>query len=350
LRQNDETARKPHDAIIAEPSLSPFMKKPAHWSFPEALQPQADDVRFDLDAALDAMVLLSAEIPEDAFTASILGTDRSGYGVVIREDGLILTIGYLITEASSLWLTTNRGTVVAGHALAYDQATGFGLVLPLGRLGAPALERGTAAAVAEGDDVFVIGQGGRGHALKANVVEKREFAGYWEYLLDEALFTAPAFPQWAGAALLDTDGRLVGIGSLLVQGEESLGGQAEQGNMFVPIDLLDPILGDLLKFGRPAGPPRPWLGVYVGEVQGRVVVSGVAESGPAARAGVRPGDIVLELAGERVASAAELFRKLWRIGAAGVEVPLTLSRNASRMHIQVRSVDRNELMKKPKLH
>lgn len=318
-----------------------------HWAFPADMRPKEDELDFDLEAVLDAVVLLRAEIPEDGFTASILGTERAGYGVVIRDDGLVLTIGYLITEASSVWLTTGRGTVVAGHPLAYDQATGFGLVLPLGKLGVVPLERGSAAAAAAGDDVIVAGHGGRAHTLSASIVAVREFAGYWEYLLDKALFTAPAHPQWAGAALVDAEGQLIGVGSLLVQDRESLGGQAEQGNMFVPIDLLEPILGDLLKLGRPAGLARPWLGLYVGEAQGQLVVSGVAERGPAARAGVRAGDVVLALRGERVSGAADLFRKLWRLGSAGVEVPLTLSRDGAPVHVQARSIDRNELLKKP---
>ncbi|MBI2959057.1 MAG: serine protease [Betaproteobacteria bacterium] len=325
------------------------MAETIHWAFPKDLQPRGNELGFDLDAALDALVLLRSEVPEDAFTASILGTERAGYGAVIREDGLVLTIGYLISEASSIWLTTNRGTVVAGHPLAYDQITGFGLVLPLGRLAAPALRRGSAARAAAGDPVIVAGHGGRAHALKAAIVAKREFAGYWEYLLDEAIFTAPPHPQWAGAALIDGSGQLIGVGSLLVQDRESLAGKADQGNMFVPVDLLEPILEDLLKFGRPAAPPRPWLGLYVGAVQGRLLVSGVADPGPAASAGVRAGDVVLELGGEQVSSAADLFRKLWRLGPAGVEVPLTILRNGTPLQVQVRSVDRNELFKKPRL-
>jgi len=325
------------------------MAETIHWAFPADLQPKEDEVDFALEAVFDAMVLLRAEVPEDAFTAPILGTERAGYGITIREDGLLLTIGYVITEASTLWLTSNRGAVVAGHPLAYDQVTGFGLVLPLGRLDTTPLERGSAAAAAVGDDVIVAGHGGHAHALKANIVARREFAGYWEYLLDEALFTAPAHPQWAGAALIDGRGRLIGVGSLLVQDRDALGGGADQGNMFVPVDLLEPILGDLLRLGRPAGLARPWLGLYVGDAQGQLMVSGVAERGPAARAGVRAGDVVLELAGERVSGAGELFRKLWRLGPSGVEVPLTLSRKGTTVHVQARSVDRSDLLKKPRL-
>src|SRR6185436_18216951 len=220
--------------------------------------PKPEETGFDLDSALDAVVLLRAEIPEDAFTAGILGTERAGNGVVIGADGMVLTIGYLITAAESIWLTTNRGTVVQGHALAYDQASGFGLVMPLGKLDVQPLARGSTRAVTPESPVIVIGQGGRAHSLKAKIVAKREFAGYWEYVLDEALFTAPAHPQWGGAALVGDDGRLIGIGSLLVQ--EAVGGKAVDGNMFVPIDLLAPILEAMLATGRPARAPRAWLG------------------------------------------------------------------------------------------
>jgi len=318
------------------------------WSFPEPLQPKDEEFRFDLGAALDAVVAVRAEIPDDAFTASILGTVRNGNGVVIREDGLVLTIGYLITEAHTVWLTTNHGTVVPAHPLAYDQATGFGLVHPLGRLGAPALPRGSAASCDLGDEVLVIGHGGRPHALKADVVAKREFAGYWEYVLDEALFTAPAHPEWGGAALVGPDGHLLGIGSLLVQ--EPIGEQTVQGNMIVPIDLLEPILEDMLRLGRSGRPARPWLGMYTTEQAGQAIVAGLADGGPADRAGVRVGDVVVEVAGDRVQSLAELFRKVWSLGAAGVEVPLTLVRESGLVRLRLQSVDRNDILRKPVLH
>src|SRR6266705_1827713 len=255
----------------------------SNWAFPPEMQPNAEELRFDLEAALDSMVLLRSEVPEDAFTAGILGTERIGNGVVIRDDGLVLTIGYLITEATTIWLNTNKGAAVAGHPLAYDQATGFGLVQPLGKLGAPVLSRGTAASCRVGDDVVVAGHGGRKHALKAKLIARREFAGYWEYVLDDALFTTPAHPHWSGAALISGAGRLLGIGSLMVQ--EELGGRTVQGNMIVPIDLLEPILEDMVKLGRAKRPSRPWLGLYATEVKGHVVVSGLAGGEPADRAG-----------------------------------------------------------------
>jgi S1-C subfamily serine protease len=326
------------------------MSESSNWAFPESLQPKQAGLRFNLQSALDSVVLLRAEVPEDAFTASILGTDRVGNGIVIRADGLVLTIGYLITEATSIWLTTNHGKVVAGHPVAYDQATGFGLVLPLGPLEAPVLDRGSAAAAAVGDDSVVIGHGGRAHALQARVVSKHEFAGYWEYVLDEALFVAPPHPQWGGAALVDADGLLLGVGSLLVQDPASLGGDAQQGNMFVPIDLLDPILDDMLKQGRPSGRPRAWLGLYATEDKGNVIVAGLATDGPADRAGVRLGDVVAEVGGERVTGLAALWRRVWRLGPAGTDVPLGLVRNGAARQVRIRSADRNDFLKKPRMH
>jgi S1-C subfamily serine protease len=320
------------------------------WAFDESLQPRADEVGFDLPRAMDAVVLLRAEIPEDAFTGGILGTERVGYGVVIRESGIVLTIGYLITDAETIWLTTNAGAVVPGHALAYDQATGFGLVQALGELRAPALARGSAAAVADGDEVYVLGHGGRAHALKAKLIAKREFAGYWEYLLEEALFTTPAHPQWGGAALVDAGGRLVGIGSLLVQEVLEEGEESVQGNMFVPVDLVEPILEELLAHGRASRAPRPWLGMYTQPTDGRLVVGGLAPGGPAEKAGVHAGDLVLGVGGVRTPSLAEFLRKVWRLGGPGVEVPLMLARQGDVLRLSVRSGDRSDFLKKPRLH
>jgi S1-C subfamily serine protease len=320
-----------------------------NWSFPVSLQPRQEELEFALDPVLQAVVGLRAEVPEDAFTASILGTERVGNGVVIRDDGLVLTIGYLVTEATGVWLTTHDGSAVQGYPLAYDQTTGFGLVMPLGRLQAPALRLGSSAAASRDATVLVVGHGGRSHALKSKLVAKREFAGYWEYVLDEALFTAPAHPLWSGAALVGTDGALLGVGSLLVQ--EQVDGDSTQGNMFVPIDLLPPILDDMTRLGRPSGAPRAWLGLYVAEDdKGRLVVNGLANGGPADRAGVRLKDVVREVGGVRVASLAECFRAVWRLGPAGTVVPLTFGRNGTAVRIDVTSADRSDYLRKPRLH
>lgn len=323
------------------------MTDPIVWAFPSELQPKGDEVGFDLDAALGAVVGLRAEIPDDAFTASTLGTGRSGNGVVIGEDGLVLTIGYLITEAEALWLTTNSGTVVAGHALAYDPVTGLGLVLPLGRLGVAPIARCRLDEASLDGDVYVVGRGGQGHALRARVFARREFAGYWEYLLDQALFTTPAHPEWSGAALLDGSGRLVGIGSLFVQ--EPDGDEVVKGNMFVPSELIDPILDDMLRLGRADRPPRAWLGVYSAETRDGIAIRGLAQGGPAERAGVQAGDIVRDVAGAPVEGLAEFYRSVWNRGPAGTSIPLTLSREGRVTSVTVRSVDRSALLRKPSL-
>src|SRR3954451_23428994 len=248
------------------------MAETTEWAFPERLQPRQENLRFDLDAALQSVVQVHSEIPDEAFTASVLGTERMGHGVVIGSDGLVLTIGYLITEAESIWLTANNGAVVPGHALAYDQVTGFGLVLPLGRLDVPTMQRGAASATTVGDSVTVIGHGGLDHALDARIIARREFAGYWEYLLDEAIFTAPGHPQWGGTALIGSGGELLGIRSLPLQHATPRGGTLPL-NMIVPIDLLTPILDDMMRLGRPNRPARPWLGLYASETENKVVVS-----------------------------------------------------------------------------
>ncbi len=324
------------------------MAKETNWAFPAEMRPKPEDWRFDLDGALDAVVQLRAEIPEDAFTAQILGTERVGNGVVIRDDGLVLTIGYLITEASTIWLTTNRGVVVPGFPLAYDQVTGFGLVQPLGRLGVRPLPRGSTASCRVGENVVVAGHGGRAHALRATVFAKREFAGYWEYLLDEAIYTAPAHPQWGGSAMIGADGKLLAVGSLLVQ--EKVDSGTLQGNMLVPVDLLAPILDDMLKLGRPAQPPRGWLGMYTTEAGGKLVVAGLAPGGPAERGGVMVGDIIVEVAGAKPGSLADLWRRVWASGGPGSDVPMKLLRKAALVDTRLRCADRNDFLKKPHLH
>ena len=323
------------------------MADQTHWAFPSELQPKSSEVAFDLQRALAAVVALRVEIPEDAFTASLLGTERTGNGVVINDDGLVLTIGYLITEAETIWVTTHSGVVVPGHALAYDQVTGLGLVLPLSKLELRPIPRTDLDSAELDDDVFVIGHGGRAHALRARVFARREFAGYWEYLLDEALFTAPPHPEWSGAALLDGNGRLAGIGSLFVQ--ESDGDDTVKGNMFVPSELIDPILDDMLRLGRSSRPPRPWLGIYTAETKDGITIQGLASGGPAERAGVQLGDVGRAVAGTPVEGLAAFYRSVWRRGAAGTEIPLMLARDGKPRTIAVRSIDRTALLKKPQL-
>ena len=236
------------------------------------MQPKPDDYDYELDEALTSVVGVKTIIPADAFTAETLGTERAGHGVMIRNDGLVLTIGYLITEAETVWITHGGGRAVPGHVLAFDQETGFGLVQALARLELPALPLGSSKEAEIGERVVVAGAGGRQHAVAARIIAKQEFAGYWEYVLDEAIFTAPAHPNWGGTALIGPAGDLLGIGSLQIQ-QAAPQRRLEDVNMIVPIDLIKPILDDLLAIGRPNRPARPWLGVYATEVGNNVVLS-----------------------------------------------------------------------------
>jgi S1-C subfamily serine protease len=315
------------------------------WKISAAVQPRPEDYAYDLDRALQSVVGLRATMPRDAFTAETLGTERAGHGVLIRDSGLILTIGYLITEADQIWLHLADGRAIAGTAIGFDQATGFGLVQALGRVDLPALPLGDSSAVALGDKVVVGGAGGRKRSVAARVVGKQEFAGYWEYELDEALFTAPSHPNWGGTAMIGARGDLLGIGSLQL---EASGGNDI--NMIVPINLLKPILDDLLSFGNRKGPVRPWLGMYVADAEDKLVVMGLANRGPAQRAKIETGDVVVAVNGVKVEGLADLFRKIWAMGDAGVDVPLTLLRDRRTVDVTVKSGDRNAFLKTPRMH
>jgi S1-C subfamily serine protease len=319
------------------------------WKLPGALQPKPHDYAYDLDRALSSVVGLSTRVPADAFTAEILGTERAGHGVLIREDGLVLTIGYLITEAEEVWLRTNAGRVVQGHVVAYDQVTGFGLVQALGQLDIPVLPIGDSSRALVGEQVVVAGMGGRARSIAAHIVARQEFAGYWEYLLEEAIFTEPSHPDWGGTALIGSNGELLGIGSLQLQGATP-SGETLPLNMIVPIDLLTPILDDVTRLGRPNRPPRPWLGVYASETENKVLIIGLAPRAPAEQAGVEAGDIVLAVAGRAVGNLASFFRRVWALGDAGVDVPLTIHRAGRMFELRISSADRNRFLKAPRLH
>jgi S1-C subfamily serine protease len=312
-------------------------------------RPNPKEYTFDLDAALACVVSLRSQIPEDALTASVLGTERAGHGVVIADDGLIVTIGYLITEAESLWITTNAGVTVPGHVVGYDQETGFALVQALQPMGSPSMALGDSSALQVSDRLITAGYGGLDQAIKTVVVAKREFAGYWEYVLDEALFAAPPHPNWGGAALIGDRGELLGIGSLLVQQIDE-GGQQSGANMIIPIDLLKPILDDLRMYGKRNAAPRPWIGFLVQEVSHHLVVSGVYDDCPADIAGLQVGDVIREVEGDPIGGLAELFRRIWRTGEAGVDISLTIMRNRESVSVTVHSTDRDSCLKSAHLH
>ena len=319
------------------------------WEIPESLRPKPEDYGYDLDRALASVVSLSAIIPDDAFTADVLGTERSGSGVLIRKDGIVLTIGYLVTEAETVWLGLSDGRSVEGHVLGFDQETGFGLVQALAKVDLPALPLGKSADAELGTRVVIAGAGGRSRSVAARIVAKQEFAGYWEYVLDEAIFAAPSHPLWGGTGLIGPGGDLLGIGSLQLE-QSREGGRSEHLNMVVPIDLLPPILDDLMTLGRPNRPSRPWLGLYATEAQDRVIIAGLSEKGPAARADLRQGDVVLSVGNRKVDKLGTLFKSIWSLGEAGAEVPLVVNRDGETLTVRVTSGDRNRFLKRPKLH
>jgi S1-C subfamily serine protease len=324
------------------------MKK-SDWDIPINLQPDPDDYVFDLERSLRAVVGVKAYVAPDAFTASVLGTERIGSGTVIRDNGLVATIGYLITEAETIWLTSSDGRAVPGHALAYDQETGFGLVQALGRLDLPALELGDSDRLKVGDTCVFAASGGRHHAIETKIVGRQEFAGYWEYVLEDALFTAPAHPFWGGGALIGKEGKLLGIGSLILQQGDRRGRRLDM-NMLVPIGHLAPILPDLLNYGRVNRPVRPWLGMYATESDDILVVGGLADGGPAEQAGVRTGDRILGVNDDDITDLASLWRRIWAAGSAGAEVRLRLARDAGTLALTVKSADRASFLKSPRIH
>ncbi len=322
------------------------MPKTEH-GIPPSLQPKAAEYSFDLETVLTSVVGLRATVPDDAFTADTLGTERAGSAVHIRP-GLFLTIGYLITEADSVWLTASDGRTMAGHALAYDQESGFGLVQALGHLDVPVMEMGDSAKARVGEPCIFAAAGGRRHCVAAKVAGRQEFAGYWEYLLDDAIFTSPSHPFWGGGALIGKDGKLLGIGSLVLQ--QGDGSKRQDMNMVVPVELLPPILDDLLKYGRVNRPPRPWLGLYAMEDDETLVVGGLADNGPADKAGMRTGDRILAVNGNEVPDLAGLWRAVWASGPAGAAVQVSVGRGGRTSAVTVTSTDRASILKTPRLH
>ena len=299
--------------------------------------------QYDESDLASSIVKLGIRVPQAARTAETLGLEREGTGIVLDGAGLILTIGYLLLEAESILVVASDGRVLPASVAGFDQETGFGLVRTTQSLGCRPLAIGDAAAARELNTGVIATHPAAGGLSHASIVARRPFTGWWEYALDNAIFTAPARDRHSGAALINTDGRLIGIGSLWV-GDAIEAGAAFPGNMFVPVDLLIPILADLTSRGRRRGVARPWLGVYSEEVRGHVLVTQVLRDAPAARGGVQRGDVILAIGGQAVGSQSEFYRTLWASGAAGIEVTLQVWRNKSVREIVLRSVDRMQYL------
>ena len=297
-----------------------------------------------IDDLLAAVVQVKTHINPDGRTVDGLGREREGSAILIDQDGLLLTIGYLMVEAYAAEITDNTGRTVSANVVGYDHESGFGLLRTVEPLKLKPMPLGKSADVKHGDPVLIGSFGGSAMAGAAYVVAKREFAGSWEYMLDDALFTAPPHPAWSGAALISRDGKLVGVGSLIVP-DASGGADKTPGNMFVPIDRLAPILGDLIAGGRIAGPGRPWLSVNTDELRGHLFVTRVTPGGPADKAGIRRGDIIVGVNGEQPTSLADFYRKVWARGNAGATVGLEVLQDREVRQIDVKSINRLDHLK-----
>jgi len=310
--------------------------EPAPRSAPPARGAQQE---FSVDAL--SVVKVRSKVVANARTSRSLGAQREGTGVVIDSEGLVLTIGYLIIEAETVELSTADGRAFPASVIGYDNASGFGLLKALRPLPVKPVQFGQSASIAEREMVLIVGFDG---VAPAYVVSRRPFVGYWEYLLDEAIYTAPATVNWSGAALLNREGRLLGIGSLVVN--DAMGTRTQvPGNMFVPIDLLKPMLGDLIATGRSSGKPRPWLGINTQEVQGNVIVTRVSPESPAEDASLRTGDIIVGLDGQAIKGQADFYNRLWSHGVAGVDIPLDVLRGGRIENVTVKSVDREQYLR-----
>lgn len=303
-----------------------------------ALAADAPQQRAPVSVDALSVVKVTAQAGADARSNRTLGRDRQGTGVVIGSDGLVMTIGYLITEAEKVELSTTDGKVFPAAVVGYDHVTGLGLLKSLVPLPVKPVDLGQSAASAERDMVLIVGFDG---VAPAYIVSKRPFVGYWEYLLDEAIYTAPATVNWQGAALLSREGKLLGIGSLVVG--NAMGSHAQQvpGNLFVPIDVMKPVLGDFIANGRSTAKPRPWIGISTQEVQGNLIVTRVSPESPADEAGLKAGDIIVGLGGQALKGQADFYTRMWKSGEAGVVLTVDVLKGNKVENYQIKSSDRN---------
>ncbi len=337
-------------AVVAALALGALGALPAHAAVADAAKSEppaaakrafdgADEDSIDAERLYGALVRVNAVAVPDARSSATLGREREGTGTVIGKDGLILTIGYLIVEADDVKVTDSRGRTYPARVLAYDHATGLGLLKTSVPFNVPPVPLGNSAKLEDREPVLVAGWGGIPDTALAYVASRRPFSANWEYMLDEAIFTVPATTGWSGAALVDRRGTIVGVGSLVVR-DATAEDPRLPGNMFVPIDALKPILEDMVKTGRRKEAPRPWLGLAADEVQGRLIVTRVSPDGPADAAGVKAGDIIVGVGREPVRTQAEFYRKVWGRGSAGTEIPLRVLQDLDVRDLRIKSIDR----------
>lgn len=289
--------------------------------------------------AQDALMTLHSRIPQTAMTAELLGVERHAHAVQVTASGLLLTAGYSVMEADEVWVTNRKGQTAEAIVLAQDYDSGLALLKPTVQLGLHHLETVPSDAVQVGDRLSVLGAGDR-NPLAVTLCSTDEFAGRWEYLLDRAFYTLPLHERWSGAALLTPDGKLCGIGSLAL-GIRGPQGTIEPGNLFIPVDLVMPHLEHMQLHGQKPGKLRPWLGTLVEEHDSEIYVVGLYHDAPAARAGLRPGDIIVSVDRQPVNSMAGFFRSIWGCGPAGTPIPLTVSDGKDTRDVVLATTDRS---------
>ena len=337
--------------------LDPTLKLAPH--------PKQKDLSFDLTKTLASIVQLTAKVPENAFSAKTLGQNREGNAILISNGGLLLTIGYLVVDAHSITIKAHGCDPTSAELVAYNHETGMAIIQTSGKLSANPIELGSAESLSKGSSVIIAPYGGELHSINAKVVSRREFAGSWEYMLDNAIFTAPIHPNWSGAALIEDTGKLCGIGSLWVNDAETSASNENvtktgkdpndnanisPGNMFVPIDVLKPIYDDLISLGAVSGEQRPWLGMYTTEAMGQLFVSGTIPNAPADLAKVQSGDLIIAINGQEVNRLIDMYKLLWSLGPAGSIITLNLHRNDEEIDITVISDSRYSFIEKRKHH
>jgi S1-C subfamily serine protease len=320
-----------------------FLSTASGSAFAQGEAAKSEGAKAATDTLLSSVVRIKTYINPDGRTVDNLGQERDGSGIVIDDEGLILTIGYLMVEAHAAEAITNDGRKIPATVVGYDHDTGFGLLKAVAPLKVRPILFGNSTDVKVGDPVLAASFGGRDGIAPARVVSRREFAGSWEYLVDGAIFTAPAHSHWSGAALITRDGKLVGVGSLIVGDASGSGGGA--GNLYIPTDLVKPILGDLIANGAVGGKPKPWIGLNTQVTDSGLVVARVTPNSPADKAGLRKGDLIRNIGGDSPKTLPEFYRKLWSLGEAGIVVPLDVSRDGKDQHFDVPSINRMDHLK-----
>ncbi|MGD9946074.1 MAG: S1C family serine protease [Burkholderiaceae bacterium] len=324
----------------------PQMAPPGLQALPPGARPTGPSASLEFRKSLvGTVVRINSEIVADGQTVGSLGPRRSGSGVIIAPD-TVLTIGYLLMEAEQVEVVTASGKRIPASVAGYDHQSGFGLVRTVVPLDGRVVELGDSDSISEQQKVLTLGHG-EPEATELMVLSRKQFAGSWEYLIERPIFTFPPVNNWSGAALMTPDGKLIGIGSLIVN--DAAGSQrGVPGNLFVPVNLIKPILGELMAQGKRTAPAQPWLGVATEQVRGHLIVVRVTPDSPADSAGLSAGDIILSVNGEKVSGQADFYKNLWRTGPAGTTVPLRVLKDGDVRDVPVRSMDRMEFLRKPR--